>query len=401
MDLRVGVWLFNLLVILLSFICLITDVKSAELDIRPSTNIQAGAPTITFRCQPTIVSGVTSLYRLDISRLREGVSTEQILGTIQVGKQPELGPGLTSPKYTVSGSLTAIDTVSTSFLQIIIQDPNCNDKGEYVCTVTGGNSGGSLTPKKQTNVTVQENPSSLGINVVPSKSEYKSNDSISMTCNGNVGNPAKTWQWQTRRFPASIQWNRYTDSSDIVTDDVSPPIGGSCSYRQQTVLNYRVKAQDDGLEIRCILDNTEEFSQNFTINVSGQNNGGGDGNPEENKGDEPSDAGMIAGIVIAVIVVIVIIVIVIVVVVRRKKTPGKDYDTGESGKGPVPREPDHDPKYNNRNNPSDDYHKNVEGLHYADLELTRAEYRKNHPVPNNTRRSSEDSVTEYASVRVA
>ncbi|XP_055959052.1 uncharacterized protein LOC126829368 isoform X2 [Patella vulgata] len=302
-------------------------VEAARLTISPSQNLQAGATSLTLRCSPVSNAVYTTLYSITINKrtMVQNSQTTNMAVINGIGTKP--GTGITPPKYTVTGNYDITQQPTQGFLQIIINNPDCNDAAEYQCITAGqptiATNPGTLQEDK--NVTVQSNPVTAEMFPVPEKVRYSVGENIEITCQGDVGNPEKSWSWESRSIGDSF-FNPIREN--ITKGTVDPPTPTRCGYYSRSILNYYVGQDDNGLVIRCKIDNSELHSDNKTIFLINAEN---TDSPRPNTGDDSTDnAGMIAGIVVAVIVVIVIVIIVVIVVLKkRKQTAGKDYDTHE------------------------------------------------------------------------
>ncbi|XP_055958859.1 uncharacterized protein LOC126830091 isoform X2 [Patella vulgata] len=257
----------SVLAFVMIYTAVIQDVKAARLTITPSQNLQAGATSLTLRCSPVSNSVYDTLYSIQINKRTLLQNSQTTNMAVIDGRGTTPGTGITTPKYTVTGNYAITQQPTQGFLQIIINNPDCNDAAEYQCITNGeptiATNPGTLQEDK--NVTVQSNPGTVEMTRFQEKMNYSVGEKIEIKCKGDVGNPEKSWFWESKLTSDSF-FNPIREN--ITKGTVDPPTSTRCGYYSRSTLNYYVGQDDNGLVIRCKADNSDLHSDNKTIYVT-------------------------------------------------------------------------------------------------------------------------------------
>ncbi|XP_076110065.1 uncharacterized protein LOC143078899 isoform X3 [Mytilus galloprovincialis] len=220
----------------------------------------------------------------------------------------------------------------------------CTDEGTYRCKITGISTTSKVLDKEKTDtVTLTVEPNRINQITVsspnPPMSEYNAHQVVTLSCNGEVGNPAKDLRWCYRdggkNPPGNFQG--WQNDNDIVKGSF---ISFGCQKTQTSTLRYNVSAEYPYKEIKCetAYDNfpcghSSIISSNITIYRYTE--------PAVNnqQTDETASGGVIAGAVIGSFVGIILIVVIVYFVAFRKKNEGETYRTkeenGRTGSDPI------------------------------------------------------------------
>ncbi|VDH96531.1 Hypothetical predicted protein [Mytilus galloprovincialis] len=219
----------------------------------------------------------------------------------------------------------------------------CSDEGTYRCKITGvSTTSKALDKEKIDTVTLTVEPNRIDqITILTQNPQpeliYNANDLVTLSCNGEVGNPAKDLRWCYRNGgnnpPGNFQgWNK----DDDINKGSFIPFG--CQKTQTSTLRYNVSAEYPYREFKCetAYDNlpcghSSIISSNITIfryTSPAVNN---------QQSDDTASGGVIAGAVIGSFVGIILIVVIVYFVAFRKKNEGETYRTKEeNGTGSAP-----------------------------------------------------------------
>ncbi|XP_050392785.1 uncharacterized protein LOC126811224 [Patella vulgata] len=255
----------NIIVLfVLIYISVIQDVKAAHFTITPSQSLQPGARNLTLRCSPASNS-YTTLY--DIRILKRSLVQNSLPTPIAEidGNGIKPGRGLGPYNHIVTGNYDRNQQPTESFLQVIINDPNCDDSAEYQC-ITHGSPTIANDPtllQEDKNVTVyQSKSSSLDMDRSPERMKYGVGDRVELSCYGYVGYSEKLVSWESKSS-GDLFFDPITEN---ITLSGIPPRSPGCEYFTDSIYQYYYVGKDDnGLQIRCKVDNSEVDSVSTTI----------------------------------------------------------------------------------------------------------------------------------------
>lgn len=216
----------------------------------------------------------------------------------------------------------------------------CSDEGTYRCKITGiSTSNKNLDKEKTDTATLTVEPNRINqITQNPPQPEgiYNAHEVVTLSCNGEVGNPAKDLRWCYRNGNnPSGSFQGWLDNSDIVNGGFVP---FGCQKTQTSTLRYNVSAEYPYTEFKCETayenfpcGHSSIISSNITIfryTAPAVNN------PQS---DDTANGGKIAGAVIGSFVGIILIVVLVYFFAFRKKNEGETYRTKEeNGTGSAP-----------------------------------------------------------------
>ena len=111
------------------------------------------------------------------------------------------------------------------------------------------------------------NPGPVKMYVDPlklSNNPYSVNETVEFRCTADVGNPPQNrpWSWQLKRASGRMMWIPYPYNNRIKDEPITP---GSCRNGGASVLNHIVSVDDNASMIRCVVNNNDDYSDNFTI----------------------------------------------------------------------------------------------------------------------------------------
>ncbi|VDH96534.1 Hypothetical predicted protein [Mytilus galloprovincialis] len=268
----------------------------------------------------------------------------------------------------------------------------CSDEGTYRCKITGvSTTSKALDKEKIDTVTLTVEPNRIDqITILTQNPQpeliYNANDLVTLSCNGEVGNPAKDLRWCYRNGgnnpPGNFQgWNK----DDDINKGSFIPFG--CQKTQTSTLRYNVSAEYPYREFKCetAYDNlpcghSSIISSNITIfryTSPAVNN---------QQSDDTASGGVIAGAVIGSFVGIILIVVIVYFVAFRKKNEGETYRTkeenGRTGSAPIDNTTvysvPHKERHGDRDrcdenlisqHPPPPPHPHKQELHYAELDI--------------------------------
>ncbi|XP_055958705.1 uncharacterized protein LOC130010301 isoform X2 [Patella vulgata] len=308
---------------------ILDDKLEVDLEILPSQDLGAGFKNLSMRCFPSVVTNITGVKTLESLQIfKRSGGAEFIIATIS-SKGIRPGVGITSPKFTISGGFISTSPL-VSYLQVAINDPDCNDEAEYQCWTNYLQV--EKSPQDKKNVTVDSNPGNLKLSVIPDGPLYLVNTKLTIKCSGNSGDPQKDWFWQISRINTN-NWLPYQNKDDISSGDITPPSIGQCGNITSSTLTFTVKYGDDGLQFRCIIGREYAYMRNVTIYLTETTNTttttGPVGTKDTTDKEGPNRNIIIATYILGSLVVIVVIVLVLVIIYYRRRVQAKTTDNPE------------------------------------------------------------------------
>ncbi|XP_055958704.1 uncharacterized protein LOC126829270 isoform X2 [Patella vulgata] len=312
---------------------ILDDKVEASLEILPSQNLAAGFKNLSVRCFPSVFTNITGIKTLgSLQIFKQSGSVEFIIATIS-SKGIRSGAGITSPKFTISGDFISTSPLE-SYLQVVINDPDCNDEAEYQCWTNYLQV--EISPQDKKNVTVDSNPGNLRLSIIPKAPLYLVNTRLTIKCSGNSGDPQKGWIWQISRTN-SDNWLPYPNKDDISNGDIKPPSIGQCGNITSSTLTYTVKYGDDGLQFRCIIGRANlMLMRNATIYLTETTNTTTTVGPVSTEDitdkEGPNRNIIIATSILGSLVVIVVIVLVVVIVYYRRRVQAESCSAQTAAK---------------------------------------------------------------------
>ncbi|XP_050416353.1 uncharacterized protein LOC126830134 [Patella vulgata] len=265
----------SILLMALIYAAVIQDVKAAKLTIQPSQNIQAGSTYyLALQCSPDSNSSYTKLRTMEIYK-QSMVSPKKLLVKVDSTGSYTPGAGITKPKYKILFLLNAPQLID-KYVQVDINNPDCHDTAEYTCETTGETATSShpVYLKDSKTVTVQSNPGKVEMKIFHEKPKYDVGEKIEITCQTGVENPEPTWTWEFKPSGDSltdVKFYKVHDTTyDVRTENirksqVDQHTSTQCGYNTGSTLQHEVGMEDDGLKIRCMVDNSELYSAIKTI----------------------------------------------------------------------------------------------------------------------------------------
>ena len=113
---------------------------------------------------------------------------------------------------------------------------------------------------------IPANPGPVKMYVSPRRisSPYSVNETVEFRCTADVGNPPQNrpWSWQWKYADSMMSWTSYPYTNRIQDEPIKP---GSCANNGASVLNHLVSVDDNARMIRCVVNNNDDYSDNFTI----------------------------------------------------------------------------------------------------------------------------------------
>ncbi|XP_055958996.1 uncharacterized protein LOC126829939 isoform X2 [Patella vulgata] len=238
----------------------------AKLDFYPSKTLTIGAPKLTLNCTIDPTFNMLYITTLAIRKREYNPSVLLTYAELSFGRtKPVYGSGISTSRYHASGQVIR-DDLPSSYLQLEVTDPNCNDEGTYECYNSGSNNQGAVkTPSSGDNVIIRDAPvfGNLTMAVLPEQQIYLVNSVMNIVCSGNVGYKQQDWTWQWRN-DTDQTWLPYPDAYNITYEDITPP-DGRCSYVSRSTLKYLVEDRENGIQFRCMVGDLEQFSFNLTV----------------------------------------------------------------------------------------------------------------------------------------
>ena len=110
------------------------------------------------------------------------------------------------------------------------------------------------------------NPGPVKMYVNPRKlsSPYSVNETVEFRCTDDVGNPPQNrpWSWQWKYANGRMMWIPYPYTNRIKDEPINY---ASCTHNGASVLEHLVSVDDNARMFRCVVNNNEDYSDNFTI----------------------------------------------------------------------------------------------------------------------------------------
>ncbi|XP_050415284.1 uncharacterized protein LOC126829421 [Patella vulgata] len=271
----------RILLLALIYTAVIQDIKAAKLTITPSPNLQTGATSLTLRCSADANSNYTELSAIGINKVTKGSSSLVAFTTLDSTGSFIRGNGITAPKYEINVALRP--QLTNNAIQVIIHNPDCHDTSEYICETTGDTDTPPYVSQSTDykNVTVQSNPGTVEMKIYPAKMKYDVGEKIEITCQTGVENSESIWTWeampptdstrelmQIEEFPSEHIFSPAVMTENARTTEVDPQTSTQCGYNTGSTLEHHVGMEDDGLKIRCMVNNSELLSAIKTIHLT-------------------------------------------------------------------------------------------------------------------------------------
>ncbi|XP_041373743.1 uncharacterized protein LOC121386793 [Gigantopelta aegis] len=245
--------------------CYLSSVEGAQLI------VNQGADTMTLTCRPGNI--VNHIYRYNVISVNRDVSNSripvepEIVAVAENGKQASLSDTSLAQRATVTGKADD-DDKQGSFVQVVLRQISCRDSGQYFCRINYMKPGfmPGLSVDSRT-MTVRTDPGPVSMFVTPRKavSPYYMYETVEFRCTGDVGNPPQTrpWSWQWKFADSMMMgWTSYPYNNRITDNPVTP---GNCANQGRSTLRHIVSVDDNGRMFRCLVNNNELYSANFTI----------------------------------------------------------------------------------------------------------------------------------------
>ncbi|XP_041373404.1 uncharacterized protein LOC121386533 [Gigantopelta aegis] len=175
----------------------------------------------------------------------------------------------TTLRATVTGKADNNDKQGC-FIQVVLRPISCRDSGQYFCKTNYLTV--DLDPgisEDSRNITVHS-PVSVFVRPRKEADPYFVNETVEFRCTGDVGNPSQSrpWLWQWKLVSGMMDlWTSYPYNDRIHDDPVTP---GNCLNQGRSTLRHVVSVDDNGRMFRCLVNNNELYSANFTIYIESE-----------------------------------------------------------------------------------------------------------------------------------
>ncbi|XP_041373395.1 uncharacterized protein LOC121386525 [Gigantopelta aegis] len=234
--------------------------------------VTQGADTMTVTCRPG--TSVSQIDSYSVITLLRDVGNSRFTRAPVAMAAPSKNNGqaiLTDTSLTLRATVTGKadnNDKRGSFVQIVLRKISCSDSGQYFCRInylTVDVEPGSSEDSR--NITVQTDPGPVSMFVTPWKeaSPYFVNETVEFQCTGDVGNPPQTrqWSWQWQYADGMMDLWRSYPYNDRITDD--PVTTANCTNQGRSTVRHVASVDDNGRMFRCLVNNNELYSANFTI----------------------------------------------------------------------------------------------------------------------------------------
>ncbi|XP_041373078.1 serine-rich adhesin for platelets-like [Gigantopelta aegis] len=224
--------------------------------------------TMTIVCRPgKIIDQIESLTAITVERIvsndtsTEPKSVAKAVATRKFGKAT-LQDETLRQRALVTGGIRDNDKERSS-IQVALGEITCRDSGKYICKIDYLSTafGPETSSRDSKHITVHRQ---TFMHVTPRKaaSAYHENETVELRCIGNVEDSpqAVPWSWQWAYADNSMTWTPYPYEDRIHDGPITPE---NCTG--QSIVRHIASVYDGNRTIRCLVNNSEQYSDNFTI----------------------------------------------------------------------------------------------------------------------------------------